>query len=121
MGVEGAGHEGGQELLEGGQTGVGVGEDEVKVVREDAVGVDPDAVALGREGKDVGQDLVDHRAGAEEEVAEQAAARDEVGATREDLPWRGHGRSLGSERARSGPRKHLGTASPTGRAADHGP
>jgi hypothetical protein len=91
VGVDGAGHEGAEKLLEGGEASMRVGDHEVAVVREDAEGVDLDAIALGREREDIGEDLIDHLARAEQKLTVQAATRDEVGGTWKDLPGSRHG------------------------------
>ncbi len=61
---------------------MGIGDDEVVVVGEDAVGVDADAVAPGGEGEDEEEELVDEAPRAEKKLPLGASACDEVGGSR---------------------------------------
>jgi hypothetical protein len=88
--VDGASDEGVEKLKEGRKVRVRVGDDEVVVVGEDAIGVDKDAEAAGSDGEHVQEDLVGAFRGAQEVPALEASAGDEVRDTREDLPWGRH-------------------------------
>jgi hypothetical protein len=59
-GIERSGDQRVEELLKGRQAGVRIGQDEMVMVRHDAIGVEPDAVSVGGQGEEVHEDLVSH-------------------------------------------------------------
>jgi hypothetical protein len=77
-------------VLEEGQDAARVGEDEVVVVGEHAVGVEQNAVAGDSAGEAVEDDGVDLGPGTEEVTALGAAARDEVAGSGDDTTGSGH-------------------------------
>lgn len=73
-----------QKVAELGKPTVGVGDDAVPVVGQDARGVQNNAGALGSEGEAVGKDVVDGLAGHEEKLTLGAAAGHHIGRPLED-------------------------------------
>ncbi len=82
-----------------GQAGAGVGEHEMVVIREEAVGMEFDPVECSCSRQAIEKDVVCARRRPEQELALRAATRDEVGRTGENLSGVGHAEGNSTLRA----------------------
>ena len=75
---------------EEGQVALGIGDDEVLVCAHENDGVHIDVEAFCVDAQGVEEEAADVGIGAEEEMASQRSAGDEVGGAWEDPAWLGH-------------------------------